>query len=92
MVAAPRRVDARERWNARDDGGARELEISADTVRAHVRNAVTKLHARTRLHAVVMALQRGEIVPHAQDATSGHQRRLSSSSAPIRSLTPAASS
>ena len=40
---------------------ARELEVSAETVRAHVRNSVTKLHARTRLHAVVMALQRGEI-------------------------------
>jgi two-component system, NarL family, response regulator len=40
---------------------ARELAVSAETVRAHVRNSVTKLHARTRLHAVVMALQRGEI-------------------------------
>ena len=40
---------------------ARELGVSAETVRAHVRNAVTKLHARTRLHAVVIALQRGEI-------------------------------
>jgi two-component system, NarL family, response regulator len=40
---------------------ARQLEVSGETVRAHVRNAVTKLHARTRLHAVVLALQRGEI-------------------------------
>jgi DNA-binding NarL/FixJ family response regulator len=40
---------------------ARQLEVSAETVRAHVRNSVTKLHARTRLHAVVLALQRGEI-------------------------------
>ena len=40
---------------------ARRLEVSAETVRAHVRNSVTKLHARTRLHAVVLALQRGEI-------------------------------
>jgi DNA-binding NarL/FixJ family response regulator len=40
---------------------ARELKVSGETVRAHVRNAVTKLHARTRLHAVVLALQRGEI-------------------------------
>jgi DNA-binding NarL/FixJ family response regulator len=40
---------------------ARELAVSAETVRAHVRNSVTKLHARTRLHAVVIALQRGEI-------------------------------
>jgi DNA-binding NarL/FixJ family response regulator len=40
---------------------ARELQVSAETVRAHVRNAVTKLHARTRLQAVVLALQQGEI-------------------------------
>ena len=40
---------------------ARQLEVSGETVRAHVRNAVTKLHARTRLHAVVLALGRGEI-------------------------------
>jgi len=40
---------------------ARQLRVSAETVRAHVRNSVTKLHARTRLHAVVLALQRGEI-------------------------------
>ncbi|HEY7453097.1 MAG TPA: helix-turn-helix transcriptional regulator [Thermoleophilaceae bacterium] len=39
----------------------RQLQVSAETVRAHVRNSVTKLHARTRLHAVVLALQRGEI-------------------------------
>jgi DNA-binding NarL/FixJ family response regulator len=40
---------------------ARQLQVSGETVRAHVRNSVTKLHARTRLHAVVLALQRGEI-------------------------------
>jgi DNA-binding NarL/FixJ family response regulator len=40
---------------------ARQLSVSGETVRAHVRNSVTKLHARTRLHAVVLALQRGEI-------------------------------
>jgi DNA-binding CsgD family transcriptional regulator len=40
---------------------ARQLQVSAETVRAHVRHSVTKLHARTRLHAVVLALQRGEI-------------------------------
>ena len=42
---------------------ARELGVSGETVRAHVRNSVTKLRARTRLHAVVLALQRGEITP-----------------------------
>ena len=40
-----------------------ELGVSGETVRAHVRNSVTKLRARTRLHAVVLALQRGEITP-----------------------------
>jgi DNA-binding CsgD family transcriptional regulator len=40
---------------------ARQLQVSGETVRAHVRNSVTKLHARTRLHAVVLALERGEI-------------------------------
>jgi DNA-binding CsgD family transcriptional regulator len=40
---------------------ARQLQVSGETVRAHVRNSVTKLHARTRLHAVVLALKRGEI-------------------------------
>ena len=40
---------------------ARELQVSGETVRAHVRNSVMKLHARTRLHAVVLALQQGEI-------------------------------
>ena len=64
-------VDARAAWKPggrrrrgltpREREMARELAVSAETVRAHVRNSVTKLHARTRLHAVVMALQRGEI-------------------------------
>jgi DNA-binding NarL/FixJ family response regulator len=40
---------------------ARQLEVSGETVRERVHNSVTKLHARTRLHAVVLALQRGEI-------------------------------
>lgn len=64
----PRRLTARERevltLLARGYTGeevARQLKVSAETVRAHVRNSVTKLHARTRLHAVIIALQRGEI-------------------------------
>jgi DNA-binding NarL/FixJ family response regulator len=64
----PRRLTAREcevlTLLARGYTGeevARQLRVSAETVRAHVRNAVTKLHARTRLHAVILALQRGEI-------------------------------
>jgi DNA-binding NarL/FixJ family response regulator len=40
---------------------ARELGLSSETVRTHVRNAMSKLGATTRAHAVVLALQRGEI-------------------------------
>ena len=40
---------------------ARELSISSETVRTHVRNAMRKLAARTRVHAVTLALKRHEI-------------------------------
>ena len=40
---------------------ADELFLSAETVQTHVRNATRKLGARGRLHAVVLALARGEI-------------------------------
>lgn len=40
---------------------ARRLVLSPETVRTHVRNAMEKLDARTRTHAVVMALDREEI-------------------------------
>jgi DNA-binding NarL/FixJ family response regulator len=40
---------------------ARQLFLSSETVRTHVRNAMTKLGAATRVHAVALALQRGEI-------------------------------
>lgn len=40
---------------------ARRLVLSTETVRTHVRNAMTKLEARTRTGAVVKALDRGEI-------------------------------
>jgi DNA-binding NarL/FixJ family response regulator len=40
---------------------ARHLFLSSETVRTHVRNAMTKLGATTRVHAVALALQRGEI-------------------------------
>jgi DNA-binding NarL/FixJ family response regulator len=37
------------------------LGVSVETVRTHVRNVVRKLGARNRVHAIVMALERGEI-------------------------------
>ena len=40
---------------------AKRLFLSSETVRTHVRNAMSKLGAATRVHAVALALQRGEI-------------------------------
>jgi len=40
---------------------AQQLFLSSETVRTHVRNAMQKLGAATRAHAVALALQRGEI-------------------------------
>ena len=41
---------------------AKELFISPETVRTHVRNAMDKLQARTRTHAIVIALTAGEVM------------------------------
>jgi DNA-binding NarL/FixJ family response regulator len=43
-----------------DDVGER-LCLSSETVKTHVRNAIRKLGARGRLHAVILALQRGDL-------------------------------
>jgi DNA-binding NarL/FixJ family response regulator len=40
---------------------AKQLFLSSETIRTHVRNAMNKLGAATRVHAVALALQRGEI-------------------------------
>jgi DNA-binding CsgD family transcriptional regulator len=40
---------------------AEQLSISRETVRTHIRNAMEKLHARTRPHAIALAACRGEI-------------------------------
>lgn len=40
---------------------AKRLCLSSETVRTHVRNAMAKLGASTRVHAVALALQSGEI-------------------------------
>jgi DNA-binding NarL/FixJ family response regulator len=39
------------------------LTLSPETVRTHIRNASRRLGARTRVHAVTMAIARGEIEP-----------------------------
>lgn len=43
------------------DAIAGEISISVETVRTHVRNAIRKLQARNRVHAIAIALERGEI-------------------------------
>jgi DNA-binding CsgD family transcriptional regulator len=40
---------------------ARHLVLSRETVKSHVRNAMLKLDAHTRTHAVVLALEAGEL-------------------------------
>jgi DNA-binding NarL/FixJ family response regulator len=37
------------------------LGVSVETVRTHVRNVIRKLRARNRVHAIAMALERGDI-------------------------------
>ena len=38
-----------------------KLGVTVETVRTHVRNAIRKLQARNRVHAIALALERGEI-------------------------------
>jgi DNA-binding NarL/FixJ family response regulator len=37
------------------------ISVSVETVRTHVRNVIRKLQARNRVHAIAIALERGEI-------------------------------
>jgi DNA-binding CsgD family transcriptional regulator len=50
---------------------ANQLNVSVETVRTHVRNVIRKLQARNRVHAIALALERGEIAldssPHVGD-------------------------
>jgi DNA-binding NarL/FixJ family response regulator len=48
-----------------------ELNVSVETVRTHVRNVIRKLQARNRVHAIALALERGEI---ALDSSSNDVR------------------
>ena len=41
--------------------GARRSPCRVETVRTHVRNVIRKLQARNRVHAIAIALERGEI-------------------------------
>ena len=40
---------------------AKRLFLSPETIRTHVRNAMEKLEAKTRVHAIAIALREGEI-------------------------------
>jgi DNA-binding NarL/FixJ family response regulator len=40
---------------------AGQIIVSVETVRTHVRNVIRKLQARNRVHAIAIALERGEI-------------------------------
>jgi DNA-binding NarL/FixJ family response regulator len=43
------------------------ISVSVETVRTHVRNVIRKLQARNRVHAIAIALERGE---NALDSTT----------------------
>jgi DNA-binding NarL/FixJ family response regulator len=47
---------------------AERLVLSAETVKTHIRNAMTKLEASTRVHAVAIALREGYISPPSPDS------------------------
>jgi DNA-binding NarL/FixJ family response regulator len=42
---------------------AERLVLSAETVKTHIRNAMSKLEAHTRVHAIAIALREGYISP-----------------------------
>jgi DNA-binding NarL/FixJ family response regulator len=44
---------------------AERLVLSSETVKTHIRNAMTKLEATTRVHAIAIALREGMIQPPA---------------------------
>jgi DNA-binding NarL/FixJ family response regulator len=50
---------------------AEQLVLSAETVKTHIRNAMTKLEAHTRVHAIAIALREGYISPPAGEGVGG---------------------
>ena len=51
-----------------------QLNVSVETVRTHVRNVIRKLQARNRVHAIALALERGEIALGAKPGENDDQR------------------
>jgi len=50
---------------------ANHLVLSSETIKTHIRNAMNKLEAHTRVHAVAIALREGFISPPSEPAESG---------------------
>jgi DNA-binding NarL/FixJ family response regulator len=50
---------------------AERLVLSSETVKTHIRNAMTKLEASTRVHAIAIALREGFIQPPASASDDG---------------------
>ena len=46
---------------------AEKLVLSSETVKTHIRNAMAKLEASTRVHAIAIALREGYIQPPSSD-------------------------
>jgi DNA-binding NarL/FixJ family response regulator len=49
---------------------AEKLVLSSETVKTHIRNAMSKLEASTRVHAIAIALREGYIQPPASDGNA----------------------
>jgi DNA-binding NarL/FixJ family response regulator len=67
-AGSPPRLSPRERevlgllaGGMTGEQAAADLSLSAETVRTHVRNAMEKLGARTRAHAIALAMREGEL-------------------------------
>ncbi len=67
---------------------AARLVLSPETVRTHIRNAMAKLEASTRSHAVAIALRRGEIGARRHERRRRGQDRRSAAPAPDVSGAP----
>lgn len=51
---------------------AERLVLSSETIKTHIRNAMAKLEAHTRVHAIAIALRKGFISPPSElDASDG---------------------
>ena len=53
---------------------AERLVLSSETVKTHIRNAMSKLEAHTRVHAVAIALREGYISGPEQKARTRERR------------------